>query len=515
MLGKRDPQRRLFATSTLLGDDQLDRMGFHGRLARESHRIFRDEDFSALYCADNGRPSVPPSVLALATLLQFHDNISDFEVTERCRYDLRWKAALHLDTHSIECPFAKSTFQAFRLRLTLHEKEGFLFEQSVKAAAKAGLLPRRMRVAVDSTPVRGRGAVKDTFNLLSEAIRKIVRRVAGALEKDATELADERGLGRHLTAASIKGSTFVDWQDKEDVDRFLASLLVDARRAIELASETNCAIEEVGLLRGVMDQDIDPEGPNGGPVIRRGVAKERSPSVSDPEMRHGRKSSGSTYNGHKAHLSVEVESRIITSVDVTAPSEPEGGKLGEMLDQTEQNTGSKVEVAYGDSAYGTARAVEQADDRDVKLTTKMPRHDRSRFGPGDFEVSEDGRHAVCPAGVSSARVQKLGQGHLLMWDAAACGRCPLRDRCTRAKKGRQLRVGPEFHDRRRREAYAWSEEGRADLRDRVIVEHAIGRMKARGARRARYFGRRKTRYQLLMTATVVNFSLLWGQKAAG
>jgi hypothetical protein len=66
----------------------------------------------------------------------------------------------------VEAPFAKSTFQAFRLRLTVHRQEGLAFEKSVQAASDAGLLPPRLRVALDSTPVRGRGAVKDTFNLL-------------------------------------------------------------------------------------------------------------------------------------------------------------------------------------------------------------------------------------------------------------------------------------------------------------------------------------------------------------
>jgi transposase len=154
MLGYRDPQRKLFATATLLGDDQLDRMGFFGRLAREGHRLFKDDDFAVLYCGDNGRPSTPPSVLALATLMQYYTGVSDAEAVERCRYDLRWKAALHLDTNSIDAPFAKSTFQSFRARLTLHEQEGILFETSIREAKVAGLLPANLRLSLDTSPVR-------------------------------------------------------------------------------------------------------------------------------------------------------------------------------------------------------------------------------------------------------------------------------------------------------------------------------------------------------------------------
>lgn len=512
MLGKRDPQRKLFTTNTLIGEEALAKMGFHGVLAREGHRLFRDEDFAAIYSKETGRPSVPPSVLALATLLQYFDKVSDAEVVERCRYDLRWKAALHLDLHSIDAPFAKSTFQGFRLRLTLHEKEGLLFENSVKAAVEAGLVPKRLRIAVDSSPIRGRGAVKDTFNLLSDAIRGVIGKVARDAGQDAEAVAESRGLVRHVTGKSIKGSSEVDWQDKVEVDRFLAELLADCEKAVGLAEEAGCAGEEVSLLLRVTDQDIDPDGPNGGPTIRRGVARERMPSVADPEMRHGRKSSGTTYDGHKAHVAVESESGIVTSVDVTAPSEPEGGCFGDLVEETEELTGSVVEEALGDSAYGTARTISEANRRKIQLVTKMPKKGKRGFAPGDFVVSEDGRHGVCPAGVASARAHKLGDGTVLKWSPADCGACRHQAKCTRGK-ARELRVGPGFHDRRKRESYAWSEDGRRKLRERIRVEHAIGRLKRKGAGRSRFFGRAKTKYQLLMTAAVVNLSLVFNRVA--
>jgi hypothetical protein len=52
------------------------------------------------------------------------------------------------------------------------------------------------------------------------------------------------------------------------------------------------------------------------------------------------------------------------------------------------------------------------------------------------------------------------------------------------------------------------------LKRRVVVEHAIGRLKNRGAGRARYFGRLKTRAQWLWSAAVVNLSLVWNEETA-
>jgi hypothetical protein len=57
-------------------------------------RPFPDDDLKDLYDPNNGRPSLPPSIMSGALLLQFHDDVSDQEATERILYDLRWKVAL-------------------------------------------------------------------------------------------------------------------------------------------------------------------------------------------------------------------------------------------------------------------------------------------------------------------------------------------------------------------------------------------------------------------------------------
>lgn len=80
MLGKRvGPVEQREAEHPFL--DYVGRDSFYGFLATQRERLFRDEDFAALYCLDNGRPSVPPSLLATVLLLQAHDDVSDAEAT--------------------------------------------------------------------------------------------------------------------------------------------------------------------------------------------------------------------------------------------------------------------------------------------------------------------------------------------------------------------------------------------------------------------------------------------------
>ena len=84
----------------------------YGGLASLRGRLFRDADFAEFYCADNGRNSVPPSLLATALLLQTHARVSDAETKARADFDLRWKVALGIKVEAR--PFAKSTLQVFR-----------------------------------------------------------------------------------------------------------------------------------------------------------------------------------------------------------------------------------------------------------------------------------------------------------------------------------------------------------------------------------------------------------------
>ncbi len=513
MLGRDDPQRSFFGAVAQIGVEAVEKMGFFGKLALHGTSAFRDEDFAAAYCLENGRPSVPPSVLAKARLLQCYAGVSDAEVIERCRFDLRWKVVLDLDPSSIDRPFAKSTFQGFRARLTLHEMEGKAFERSVALARERGLLPKKMFVGLDSSPVRGRGAVKDTFNLLSDAIAAVVRAVARAGKVAAADVAANAGLERHVdSGTSIKGSEIVDWGDEEQVGVFLGGLLEDCERAVDLAEEASCGADEVELLKRVIDQDVETTDPDDGPRIKKGVAKDRMPSVSDPEMRHGRKSSGKTYNGHKGHVAVEETSGVVTAVDVGAPGEADGEKVETLIEQTRELSGLEIEKAIGDCAYSTTEAQDQAKECEVELKTKMPGHRKGMFGPGAFEVSEDRRTATCPAGHLSTKQYSCKVGILHKWPCEHCAACALKGKCTPAER-RQLTVRPGFHDRRERERWAQSEEGRRLLRKRVAVEHGIGRLKNLGAGTARYFGQAKTKAQWMWTAAVSNLSLIWGQTA--
>ena len=94
MLGERSEQRGLWEADRLY----LDHVGkdtFYGLLASLRGQLFRDADFAEFYCADNGRDSVPPSLLATALLLQTHDKVSDAEAKARADWPTASRCQLY------------------------------------------------------------------------------------------------------------------------------------------------------------------------------------------------------------------------------------------------------------------------------------------------------------------------------------------------------------------------------------------------------------------------------------
>ena len=176
MLGRQSDQRGLWEADSLY-IDHVGRGSFYGLLASMRGRLFRDEDFAELYCADNGRDSVPPSLLATALLLQTYDRASDAEAKQRAEFDIRWKVALGIEVE--DRPFAKSALQLFRARLILNEKAREVFERSLRFAREAGYIKgRRMKVAsghdLHTGSGRGEGHLQPAFGRDSEVDAGVV-----------------------------------------------------------------------------------------------------------------------------------------------------------------------------------------------------------------------------------------------------------------------------------------------------------------------------------------------------
>ena len=257
----------------------------------------------------------------------------------------------------------------FRAQLILHDKVREVFEGSLRLARQSGYLKKRgMRVALDTTYILGRGAVKDTYNLLADGIVKLLRVLAAVANIAVGEWAEVQGYERYF-GSSIKGEAEIDWSDRKARAALLGEIVADADRLLELArrawvelpedsAQRQIIVDGAELLGQLLHQDIERKSGDAdahaddGVSLRDGVSKDRMVSVHDPELRHGHKSSRRRFNGHKAAIVVDTDSQLITAVDVLPGNAPDNLGALELVEQSEASTDSVVQEAMGDAAYG-------------------------------------------------------------------------------------------------------------------------------------------------------------------
>jgi hypothetical protein len=525
MIGKRKRQQALFDVGYVF-DVPLDSESFHGQLARVASRLFRDEDFAACYDERRGRPSVPPSQLALLTLLQHQAGVSDAEAVERTCFDARWAAVL--GTQLGRPLGAKSTLQLFRAQLILHDQVLTVFQRSLAEAKEAGLLKGTpLRIALDTKPILGRGAVEDTYNLLATGIRQLAKALAKARGEQPDRWAAKHDLRRYFDG-SVKGSADLDWSDPQARKQFLTEIVTDARRLLRqtenwlrhLPAKVGEPVRAAAaLLEQLLLQDVvETDGPEGKPQaeIKEGTTPGRRPSATDADQRHGRKSKSQLFTGHQNSVAVDCDSQLIVGAEVLSGDASDARDALEQVEQVEKNTGETVAETLGDCAYGSGSTRQEFADAGRTLHAKVPREQQhgEYFPKSRFALDLEAKTVTCPAGIITARYTPSRDGGMLFHFGVACDTCPLRAQCTTAKGGRQVRVHPQEALLQEARAFQATPAGRQRLRERVAVEHGLARLAHLGIRQARYVGRKKTRFQLLIAATIANLRRTWNWTAA-
>ena len=276
------------------------------------------------------------------------------------------------------------------------------------------------------------------------------------------------------------------------------------------------------LLAQLLCQDIERKGEDeGGPRLKQGVSKDRIISAHDPEMRYGHKSFKKRFEGHKTAIAVDPDTQLITAVDVMPGNAYDSERALELVKQSERNSGMKVDETIGDCAYGDGATREAFDQEGRKLIARVPkRTNRGLFPKEIFEIDLEAMTCSCPAGQITHKLVSVGgrkdrHGRTypqksFRFDGQVCDACSLRAQCVRAGPGKGRTVSLHPQERLLQEARALQESPAFQeyQRMRQAAEHRLARMVQLGVRQARYFGRTKTLFQILMAATVANFTLI-------
>jgi len=394
--------------------------------------------------------------------------------------------------------------------LLLHGKDGLVLENTLRLAGELGLLEGAVEQIIDSTPMLGAAATQDTVRLVRHGVRNLLDAVAAVDEQAAGCLDD----GLEFDYARPGAKPDCRWREKAERERMLTRVAEDAERALQAVEQADALLgdEAVGaarrLLRELIGQDFDIDD-DGVPRLHRGTRPDRLISTVDPEMRHGRKSSQTRFDGYKlSAAATNTPEPLITAIDVAPAGDTDGPQAKHLVDaQPEHRRPGRV---LGDTAYGNGPVRAELAERDVDVLAPVPEGKliEGRLGKRNFQIDLDAGTVTCPAGhtipVSTSKTGFRGAN----FTSATCRGCPLKPACCPGRTRRQLHF-TEHEDLliAARQALADPQIAEHLRRTRPRIERLLGLLAVRyGARKSRYIGRAKARLQASWTAALVNLN---------
>jgi transposase len=412
--------------------------------------IFQDADFASLF-PPQGQPAEAPVRLALATILQFVEGLSDRAAADAVRSRIDWKYLLCLEL--TDSGFDHTVFSEFRTRLLNAGVEQLLFETLLTQLRERGLLKARGRQRTDSTHVL---AAVRAMNRL-ECVVETMRYALNCLAVVAPEWLRKHSPVEWLDRYGPRADDYRMPKSKAECEKYAAVIGADGWELLAdlYAPDSPAWLREVPaveMLRRVgVQQYVYLEG-----TVRWREADSTPPSaimISSPydtQAHYARKRSTS-WIGYKVHLTEtcdEERPHLITHVETTAAPASDGDAVvpihqalekRELLPRTHLvDTGYveapllvKMSRAYAVDLYGPTRA---------------DYHWQAQAGCGfeaeRFRIDWNQQQGTCPAGKTSLSwtpVVDRGDKEVIKikFSSIDCKPCPSRPLCTTAKQLRR------------------------------------------------------------------------------
>lgn len=142
--------------------------------------VFTDQDFTSLY-PTRGKHAFHPWRLALITVFQFIENLSDRDAAEAVRARLDWKYALALE---LDDPgFGHSVLCEFRQRLINNDPDKLLLDKLLETCREHNPLKAGGKARTDSTHVLAAVRRLNRVEVIGETLRSVLNDLA-ELEPD-------------------------------------------------------------------------------------------------------------------------------------------------------------------------------------------------------------------------------------------------------------------------------------------------------------------------------------------
>ena len=502
------------------------------RLRDEFSALYEDEDFRKFYPA-RGQPGLAPWRLALVTVFQFLEQLSDRQAADAVRSRIDWKCALGLEL--TDPGFHFSVLTEFRGRLVAGGAEHLLLDRMLERFKARGLVKVRGKQRTDSTHVLG--AVHDLhlLELVAETLRATLDDLAAVVPDWLRGIARPVWFERY--GHRVEDYHLPKSQQKREalalevgVDGFVLLDALDTADAPETARE----VAMVGTLRDVWRIHYAREG-DGPPRWRAGSelppVGERLQSPYDPETHYSTKRQ-MEWSGYKVHVTEtcdEDAAHLVTHVMTGPAMQPDMASTAQTsgfatADIHEHLAGKDllpaehfVDAAYVDAALlvGSRRDHGVSLEGPVRGIARRRTEAEQAYEQRHFGIDWEREQVTCPQGKTSvtwrAGLDEAGAPRICaVFSRTDCGACATRELCTSSKEARR---SVYFHPRPEYEALNAARDRMHDpvwkerYRVRAGIEGTLSQgVRAFGMRRSRYIGLAKTGLQQACTAAAMNVS---------
>jgi len=484
--------------------------------------IFEDESFADLYPA-LGQPAESPARLALVTVMQFVENLTDRQAAQAVQARIDWKYVLGLEL--TDAGFDYSVLSEFRSRMIEGGAVQLLLDKILERCQMRGLLGGKREQRTDSTHVTAAIRALNLLELVGETMRRTLDELARAAPDWLREQLQPEWVKRY-------GRRFDSYRLPKTEEKRLALAETIGRDGFFLLEriyqdETSQEIKQlpmVDLLRRIWIQQYyqDDDGLHWRTKKKWGQppAGQMISSPDDPDVHYCVKRS-TEWTGYKVHLTETCQDghpHLITQVETTT-STVHDVKVTQKIQDDLERRGLLPEIQIVDQGYLETDLLVSSQARGVDLVGPMPSskswQDRQAgaFDHTQFRIDWERRVATCPNDKQSAPgvSRKTWRGtpnYAFAFSKNDCLPCDLRARCSRAKNvGRTLTIYPEkeyaaLQLARQRED---TKEFKELYRKRAGIEGTISQgVRRMGLRRSRYLGLERTNFQHVATAAAIN-----------
>ena len=490
------------------------------RLGEVFRSLYQDDDFRDLFPA-LGRPALPAWRLALVTVFQFLENLTDRQAADAVRSRIDWKCALGLKLS--DSGFDFSVLSEFRSRLVAGDQGARLLDKLLEHLKAQDLVKAKGKQRSDSTHVLANIRALNRCELVGETMRAALNELAVEAPQWLKALAPEvwyERYARRIEAYRLPRS-------KAGRKDYLLSVAEDGFRLLEVIDQKGAppelqGLKQIEVLRKVWVRYFDHKGKRIQLLDEPAVpVAEALVSAYEPDARYGNKGS-IAWNGYKVHLTETCDDdkpHFIVNVRTT-PAPEHDIKSTAPIHVAMAEKALLPKEHFVDGAYLDASLyVKARENYGIYLVGPPPRNpawqnqQADAFGLDDFEIDWNAQQVTCPGGKRSYywnpfQPPRGGERIQARFALSDCQPCSLRAQCTRAKKfGRFVNFQPQaqFEALKAARDYMLSEEGQKAYNRRAGIESTLSQeVRVFGARRSRYLGQDKTHLQQVATAVATN-----------